>query len=39
MNLNEVEVFTLDIVGETTGEKFFGTFECLKRLSHRKTIS
>lgn len=39
MNLNEVEIFTFEIIGDSTGEKYFGTFECLKRLSHGRQLA
>lgn len=34
MNLFETAEFSIDVVGEDTGEKFFGTFTVLKRLTH-----
>lgn len=39
MNFNDTETFTLDIVGEQSGQKYFGTFECLRRLTHSKQIA
>ena len=39
MNFNETETFTLDLVGEQTGQKYFGTFECLKRITHAKQLA
>lgn len=38
MNFNETETFTLDLVGDQTGQKYFGTFECLKRVTHAKQL-
>lgn len=34
MNLRETDDFTLDLEGETSGQKYFGKFSCLKFLPH-----
>jgi hypothetical protein len=39
MNFNETEVFSLDVVGSQSGEKYFGTFECYKRLTHARQLA
>lgn len=39
MNFNETEQFSLDAVGELSDQKYYGTFDCLKRLTHAKQIA
>lgn len=38
MAINEVS-FTVSVNGEVTGEKFYGTFKCKTRLSHRDMLT
>lgn len=39
MNFNETEQFSLDSTGELSAQKYYGTFDCLKRLTHAKQIA
>lgn len=39
MNLKETTKFTISVIGDRTGEKWFGEFTCLRRLSHRSELN
>ena len=39
MNFNETEQFSIDTTGENSGQKYFGTFDCIRRLTHAKQIA
>jgi len=39
MNFNETEQFSVDVTGDNSGQKYYGTFDCLKRLTHGRQIA
>ncbi len=38
MNLKETSTFNISLIGDRTGEKWFGEFKSLRRLTHRSEL-